>query len=102
MITEKLLEILKKDGIVAIATLGQDGPHMVNSWTSYVRISADGRLLSDFLPPTPKVEALPAQAPAPAAIESVPVTEVSAWPGWPGTTGARNLTRSVPPGGSDS
>ena len=45
MIPEKLLEILKKDGIVAIATLGQDGPHMVNTWTSYVRISADGRLL---------------------------------------------------------
>ena len=45
MIPEKLLEMLKKDGIVAIATLGQDGPHMVNTWTSYVRISADGRLL---------------------------------------------------------
>ena len=45
MIPEKLLEILKKDGIVAIATLGRDGPHLVNSWTSYVRISSDGRLL---------------------------------------------------------
>ena len=45
MFPEKLLEILKKDGIVAIATLGRDGPHLVNTWTSYVRISADGRLL---------------------------------------------------------
>ena len=45
MIPEKLLEILKQDGIVAIATLGQDGPHMVNTWNSYIRISADGRLL---------------------------------------------------------
>ena len=45
MITEKLLEILKQDGVVAIATLGQDGPHMVNTWNSYVRISEDGRLL---------------------------------------------------------
>jgi hypothetical protein len=45
MIPEKLLEILKKDGIVAIATLGRDGPHLVNTWTSYVGISADGRLL---------------------------------------------------------
>jgi hypothetical protein len=45
MIPEKLLEMLKKDGIVAIATLGQDGPHLVNTRTSYVRISADGRLL---------------------------------------------------------
>ena len=45
MIPEKLLEILKQDGVVAIATLGQDGPHMVNTWNSYVCISSDGRLL---------------------------------------------------------
>ena len=45
MIPEKLLEILKQDGVVAIATLGQDGPHMVNTWNSYIRISGDGRLL---------------------------------------------------------
>ena len=45
MIPEKLQEILKTDGVVAIATLGQDGPHMVNTWHSYVRISEDGRLL---------------------------------------------------------
>lgn len=45
MIPEKLLEILKQDGVVAIATLGQDGPHMVNTWNSYIKISADGRLL---------------------------------------------------------
>lgn len=45
MIPEKLLEILKQDGVVAIATLGQDGPHLVNTWNSYVRISAEGRLL---------------------------------------------------------
>jgi hypothetical protein len=45
MIPEKLLEVLKHDGAVAIATSGQDGPHMVNTWNSYIRISADGRLL---------------------------------------------------------
>lgn len=45
MIPEKLLEVLKQDGVVAIATLGQDGPHMVNTWNSYIRISGDGRLL---------------------------------------------------------
>ena len=45
MIPEKLLEVLKRDGVVAIATLGQDGPHMVNTWNSYVRITDDGRLL---------------------------------------------------------
>ncbi|AJE04307.1 pyridoxamine 5'-phosphate oxidase family protein [Geobacter pickeringii] len=45
MIPEKLLEILKQDGVVAIATLGQDGPHMVNTWNSYIRFSPEGRLL---------------------------------------------------------
>jgi hypothetical protein len=44
-IPESLLEVLKKDGIVAIATLGPDGPHLVNTWNSYVRVSEDGRLL---------------------------------------------------------
>ena len=45
MIPEKLLEVLKQDGVVAIATLGQDGPHMVNTWNSYIKITKDGRLL---------------------------------------------------------
>ena len=45
MIPEKLLEVLKQDGVGAIATLGEDGPHMVNTWNSYVRITDDGRLL---------------------------------------------------------
>lgn len=45
MITEKLLDILKKDGVAAIATLGADGPHLVNTWNSYIRVTDDGRLL---------------------------------------------------------
>ena len=45
MIAEKLQEIMKKDGVVAIATLGTDGPHLVNTWNSYLKISQDGRLL---------------------------------------------------------
>ncbi|WP_136513460.1 pyridoxamine 5'-phosphate oxidase family protein [Geomonas edaphica] len=45
MVAEKLLEILKQDGVVAIATLGEDGPHMVNTWNSYIRVTADGHLL---------------------------------------------------------
>jgi Pyridoxamine 5'-phosphate oxidase len=44
-IPEKLREVLKKDGVVAIATLGQDGPHLVNTWNSYVRLATDGRML---------------------------------------------------------
>jgi hypothetical protein len=45
MIPEKLQEILKNDGVVAIATLGKEGPHMVNTWNSYIRISPEGRML---------------------------------------------------------
>jgi hypothetical protein len=45
MIPEKLLEVLKHDGVVAIATLGEEGPHMVNTWNSYIQICADERLL---------------------------------------------------------
>ncbi len=45
MIPETLREVLKKDGVVAIATLGPDGPHLVNTWNGYVRITDDGRLL---------------------------------------------------------
>jgi hypothetical protein len=44
-IPETLRDVLGKDGVVAIATLGPDGPHLVNSWNSYLRISEDGRLL---------------------------------------------------------
>ena len=47
MIPEKLQEIMKKDGVVAIATSGTDGPHMVNTWNSYLKVSQDGRL---FIP----------------------------------------------------
>ena len=36
MILEVLPELMKNDGVVAIATLGEDGPHMVNTWTAYL------------------------------------------------------------------
>ncbi|MDD2366524.1 MAG: pyridoxamine 5'-phosphate oxidase family protein [Desulfuromonadaceae bacterium] len=45
MIPETLHEIMKQDGVVAIATLGKDGPHLVNTWNSYLRATDDGRLL---------------------------------------------------------
>lgn len=45
MIPEKLMEVLKHAGVVAIATQGEDGPHLVNTWNSYVQISSEGRLL---------------------------------------------------------
>ncbi len=47
MLNEKLLEILSHpaDGEVAIVTQGMDGPHVVNTWNSYVNITSDGRML---------------------------------------------------------
>ena len=47
MLNEKLLEVLShpSDGEVAIVTQGIDGPHVVNTWNSYVNISPNGRLL---------------------------------------------------------
>jgi hypothetical protein len=39
------LEVLKNCGVVAIATQGQDGPHLVNTWHSYMQITSDSRLL---------------------------------------------------------
>ncbi|HEY3401149.1 MAG TPA: pyridoxamine 5'-phosphate oxidase family protein [Geothrix sp.] len=41
----KMKQVLEKDGVVAIATLGQNGPHMVNTWNSYIHVTEDGRLL---------------------------------------------------------
>ena len=46
-IPEKLHEVIKHEGVVAIVTQGNEGPHVVNTWNSYLRISADGRL---FIP----------------------------------------------------
>jgi len=45
VIPEKMLEVLHCDGVVAIATLGPEEPHLVNTWNSYIQISEDGRLL---------------------------------------------------------
>jgi predicted pyridoxine 5'-phosphate oxidase superfamily flavin-nucleotide-binding protein len=44
-IPETLLAVLKNDGVVALATSGPEGPHLVNTWNSYVRVSAEGCLL---------------------------------------------------------
>jgi len=45
MLTEKFLEVLKNEGVVSIVSWGQDEPHVVNTWNSYVVVTPDGRLL---------------------------------------------------------
>lgn len=42
---EKLLQVLSHEGVVAIATQGEHGPHLVNTWHSFVKATSDGRLL---------------------------------------------------------
>lgn len=46
MIPEKMLEVLKHEGVVAIVTQGSEGAHVVNTWNSYLNITDDERLLA--------------------------------------------------------
>ncbi|NLY36636.1 MAG: pyridoxamine 5'-phosphate oxidase family protein [Tissierellia bacterium] len=46
MIPEKLLEVLGFEGVVALVTQGEKGPHVVNTWNSYIKLTEDGRLLT--------------------------------------------------------
>ena len=45
MIPEKLLQVLKHEGVVAIVTMGENGPHVVNTWNSYIQLTEDDHLL---------------------------------------------------------
>ncbi|MBP2655829.1 MAG: pyridoxamine 5-phosphate oxidase-related FMN-binding protein [Firmicutes bacterium] len=47
MLNEKLIAILSHpvDGAVSIVTNGVDGPHLVNTWNSYIEVTPDDKLL---------------------------------------------------------
>ncbi|HNR97812.1 MAG TPA: pyridoxamine 5'-phosphate oxidase family protein [Planctomycetota bacterium] len=47
MIDAKMREVLvtPPDAALAIVTQGDGGPHVVNSWNSYVLVTSEGRLL---------------------------------------------------------
>lgn len=45
MFSEKFIEVMKHPGVVAIATQGEDGPHLVNTWNSYLQLPREGCLL---------------------------------------------------------
>lgn len=45
MIPEKMLEVLKYEGVVAIVTQGTAGAHVANTWNSYLKTAGDGRIL---------------------------------------------------------
>lgn len=45
MLTEKFMEVLKKEGVVSIVTWADSTPHIVNTWNSYMVVTEDGRIL---------------------------------------------------------
>lgn len=45
MLPEKFLQVLAHDGVVGIATQGATGPHLVNTWNSYLQITGDKLLI---------------------------------------------------------
>ena len=47
MLNEKLLAVLShpSDGAVTMVTNGDDGPHLVNTWNSYIVVTPDDKLL---------------------------------------------------------
>ena len=45
MIPEKITQILQHEGVAAIATHGADGPHLVNTWNTYLTPTSGNRLL---------------------------------------------------------
>lgn len=46
MIPEKMMEVLKNEGVVSIVTEGTEGAHIVNTWNSYIKVTEDERLLA--------------------------------------------------------
>ncbi len=45
MLSEKLYDVLKNEGVVSIISWGVDEPHVVNTWNSYIVVTSDERLL---------------------------------------------------------
>ncbi|WP_378955801.1 pyridoxamine 5'-phosphate oxidase family protein [Pelosinus sp. sgz500959] len=47
MLNEKLLDVLSHpaDGCISIVTSGDDGPHLVNTWNSYIEVTPEDKLL---------------------------------------------------------
>lgn len=45
MLPQTLLQVLSHEGPVAIVTQGKDGPHLANTWNSYVQVTDEDTLL---------------------------------------------------------
>lgn len=45
MLSEKFYDVLKHEGVVSIVSWGNDEPHIVNTWNSYLVVTEDERIL---------------------------------------------------------
>lgn len=45
MLSEKFYDVLKNEGVVSIVSWGTEEPHIVNTWNSYLVVTADERIL---------------------------------------------------------
>lgn len=45
MLTEKFYDVLKNEGVVSIISWGENDPHVVNTWNSFMVVTSDERLL---------------------------------------------------------
>ena len=44
-LTEKFFEVLQHEGVVSITSWGNEEPHVINTWNSYLVVTEDGRIL---------------------------------------------------------
>lgn len=44
-LTDKFFEVINHEGVVSIISWGNDEPHVVNTWNSYLVVAEDGRIL---------------------------------------------------------
>jgi len=45
MLSEKFYDVLQQEGVVSIVSWGNDEPHIVNTWNSYLVVTSDQRIL---------------------------------------------------------
>ena len=45
MLSEKFYDVLKEEGVVSIVSWATDEPHIVNTWSSYLVVTSDERIL---------------------------------------------------------
>lgn len=44
-LSEKFMDVIKHEGVVSIVSWGEDEPHVVNTWNTYLVVTHDERIL---------------------------------------------------------